>query len=86
MNATAIFHCDASKRIRQLRLRLPVVLLWLLLLPFAPLLLLALLVGCAAGGVNPLRAIATLFRLLAALKGTQVEVEHGQVSIVVSLF
>jgi hypothetical protein len=85
MNATAIFP-SVAKRSRQFRLRLPVALLWLLLMPFMPLLLLAILVVCALGGVNPFRAVASLFRVCAALKGTHVEVQSSQVSILLSLF
>jgi hypothetical protein len=86
MNLTANFPATAGKRIRRFRFGLPAVLLWLLLLPFAPVLLLAVLIVCAVGAVNPFRAVAALFRVVAALKGTRVEVQSGQVSILLSLF
>jgi hypothetical protein len=86
MNALTTSSALPVKRIPRFRLSLPVLLLWLLLLPFAPLLLLALLVVCAIYAVNPFRAAAALFRLFAGLKGTQVEVQTHEVLIVIGLF
>jgi hypothetical protein len=86
MNTLATSPALPAKRIPGFRLRLPVILLFVLILPFAPLLLLVLLVVCSGYGVNPFRAAAALFRLLAGLKGTQVEVQNNQVSFVINLF
>jgi hypothetical protein len=86
MNTFATFPALPAKRIPSFRLRLPVLLFGVLLLPFAPLLLLALLVVCAKYGVNPFRAVATLFRVFASLRGTQIEVQNRQISFVISLF
>jgi hypothetical protein len=86
MNTLTTSSALPVKRIPRFRLSLPVLLLWLLLLPFGPLLLLALLIVCAVYAVNPFRAAAALFRLFAGLNGTRVEVQTREVSIVVSLF
>lgn len=86
MNALATSSALTARRMPSFRLQLPVLLLFVLLLPFAPLLLLALLIVCAVYGVNPFRATAALFRLLAGLKGTQVEVQNSQVSFLINLF
>ncbi|MFZ0769932.1 MAG: hypothetical protein WCA49_19980 [Candidatus Sulfotelmatobacter sp.] len=86
MNVLSTSPALPAKRIHAFRLRLPVLLFWLLLLPYAPLLLLVLFIVCPMFGVNPFRATAALFRLFAALKGFHVEVQTSQVSIVLSLF
>jgi hypothetical protein len=86
MNALASSPALPAKQIRGFRLRLPVLLFWLILLPLAPLLLLMLLIVCAAYGVNPFRAMAALFRLFDSLKETHVEVQNHQFSIVLNLF
>jgi hypothetical protein len=86
MNAAASVSALPVKRIRGIRLHVPVFFLWLLLLPFAPLLLLALLIVCAVYGVNPVRAAVALFRVLARFKGIHVAVQTREVSITVGLF
>jgi hypothetical protein len=86
MNALASFSPLSAMRRRSFHLRLPMFLLWLLLLPCFPLFLLALLIVCALYGVNPFSAIAALFRVVASLRGIGVEVQSGQLSIAFSLF
>jgi hypothetical protein len=86
MNTLATSSALTTERIPSFRLRLPMILLFVLLLPLAPLLLLVLLVVCSVYGVNPFRAAAALFRLLAGLKGTQIEVQNSQVLFVINLF
>jgi hypothetical protein len=86
MNATASLPSVAGKPMHRFRLRLPAILLWLLLLPIAPLLWLVLVIACVAGGVNPFRAPAVIFRVLAGLKGIHIEIQSQQVSILLSLF
>ena len=61
---------------RRFALHLPLVLLWLFLLPFAVLLAPLGLVWCLWRRVNPLRAAVTLWVLLGASRGTVVEVRH----------
>ncbi len=86
MNALASTPALPAKRVHGFRLCLPALLFWLLLLPFAPLLLLVLFIVCAVFGVNPFRATAALFRAIAGLKGIHVEIQSSQVSFVFSLF
>jgi hypothetical protein len=86
MSATASVASLGSREMRRFRLHLPLILLWLLLLPLTPVLWLALLIVCIAGGINPFRAVVALFRTFASLPGTRVEFESCQISILVSLF
>ena len=86
MNSLASSPAFPAKGFRCLRLRLPVLLFWLVFLPLAPLLLLTLLIVSAVYSVNPFRAAAALCRILASLEGIQVEVQSHQFSIAFSLF
>ncbi|MFZ0761317.1 MAG: hypothetical protein WAM69_15325 [Candidatus Sulfotelmatobacter sp.] len=86
MNAVVNLPSTFGRRIHCFRLRLPAVLVWLLVLPLTPLLLLGLLVASVASKTDPFRAGAVVFRMLGALRGTQVEVQSGRVSISVGLF
>ena len=64
MSAATSLVSPASREARRFQLRLPMILLWLVLLPLTPLLWLALLIVCVAGGVNPFRAVSAIFRTL----------------------
>jgi hypothetical protein len=86
MSALATSAALPANQLRCFRLRLPALLFWFLLLPFVPLLLLALFIVCAVYSVNPFRAAAALLRVFAGLKGTHVEVQTREVSIVIGLF
>ncbi|MBZ5538463.1 MAG: hypothetical protein LAO31_21160 [Acidobacteriia bacterium] len=66
-------------------LRIPLLLVWLLLLPVALLLLPAILIACLVRRVNPFRALVTFVRILAALRGTHVEVGEGERSVLVDI-
>ena len=59
---------------RGIRLWIPLFLLWIPALALAPIILLAVVIACLVGRVNPWRAIATFWGLLCALPGTQVHV------------
>lgn len=61
---------------RSFALHLPLVLLWLFVLPFAVLLAPLGLVWCLRRRVNPLYAAGALWALLGASRGTVIEVEH----------
>jgi hypothetical protein len=86
MSATTTLASAGNRETWRFRLHLPLILLWLVLLPLTPVLWLALLIVCIAGGVNPFRAVVALFRTFASLRGTRVEFESCQISILVSLF
>jgi hypothetical protein len=58
-----------------IRLWLPMVLVWLLLLPFAVLLAPFLALWMIIRRMNPFRAMGALLGLLTALSGTRIEVD-----------
>ena len=61
---------------RTFRLWIPLVLIWLLLLPLGILLAPFILIACLVCRVNPLRAMAVAWQIVSALNDTQFEVEH----------
>jgi uncharacterized membrane protein SpoIIM required for sporulation len=61
---------------RTFRLWIPLVLIWLLLLPLGILLLPFLFIACLVCRVNPLRGVAVVWQIMNALTDTQFEVEH----------
>ena len=60
---------------RSLRLWVPLFLLWILLLPFAVVLLPALFIVCAVADLDPFGAVSAVMSILAGLSGTHVEVD-----------
>ena len=71
----AIIRIRDEERGRRLFLWIPLFLIWLLLLPFVPLLVFVLLIICAAKEIDPIRALHVGFDFVAAFAGTQIEVE-----------
>ena len=61
---------------RTFRLWIPLVLIWLLLLPLAVLVSPFIFIACLVCRVNPFRGVAVMWQILWALNGTQFEVEH----------
>ena len=70
---------------RRRRVPVPLFLAWLLLLPFAVVLLPVFLVVCARAGVDPLRLLAALWQVLAGLRRTRVEIEQRDTSILIHI-
>lgn len=66
-------HIDLSHS-RSIRLWLPLFLLWIPLILLSPLLLLIVLLVCAAGRIHPGRAIAAFWSISCSLPGTDVRV------------
>jgi hypothetical protein len=66
---------------RTLRLWIPLVLIWLLLLPLGILLSPFIFIACLVCRVNPLRGVAVLWQILNALTDTQLDVEHRTVGV-----
>ena len=64
---------------------IPLFLLCLVLLPFAILLAPVAFLGCLVFGMNPLVVLPELGRVLASLRGTQVEIEDGANAVVVHI-
>lgn len=65
-----------NQKSRTFRLWIPLVLIWLLLLPLGILLSPFIFIACLVCRVNPLRGVAVLWQILNALNDTQFEVEH----------
>ena len=61
---------------RTFRLWIPLVLIWLLLLPLGILLSPLILIPCLVCRANPLRGVAVVWQILNALNDTQFEVEY----------
>lgn len=68
------------------RLWIPLFLIWLLLLPLILVLLPIAFIALALYRVNPFRAFAAGWQLLAGLRGTHIEVEDGKALVLVSIF
>lgn len=60
---------------RSLRLWIPLFLLWILLLPFALVVLPALFILCVVTDVDPFVAMTAVLSLLASLSGMHIEVD-----------
>lgn len=61
---------------RTFRLWIPLILVWLLLLPLAILLSPFIFTACLFCRVNPFRGVAVMWQILNALTDTNIEVEH----------
>jgi len=61
---------------RTFRLWIPLVLIWLLLLPLGVLLSPFIFIACLLCRVNPIRGVAIAWQTLNALTDTKCEVEH----------
>lgn len=63
---------------RQFGLWLPLFLAWLLLLPVLLVLLPFFAIGCLLARMNPLRMVSTGWQLVTGLRGTNIELQHGE--------
>ncbi|MGP0019844.1 MAG: hypothetical protein ACLPHP_14825 [Candidatus Sulfotelmatobacter sp.] len=61
---------------RTFRLWIPLVLIWLLLLPLGVLLSPFIFIACLVCRVNPLRGVAVMWQIMTALTDTELDVEH----------
>jgi hypothetical protein len=61
---------------RTFRLWIPLLLIWILLLPLAVLLSPFIFIACMVCRVNPFRGVAVMWQILIALNDTQFEVDH----------
>jgi hypothetical protein len=66
---------------RTFRLWIPLVLLWVFLLPLGALLSPFIFIACLVCRVNPLRGVAVMWQILNALTDTELEVEHRSAGI-----
>jgi hypothetical protein len=81
----ATVHVKPAGWRRGISLWLPLFLVWLLLLPLLLLLLPFLLVGALIMGVNLWRSLKALNGVLAATRGTQVEVAKRDTNVFIRL-
>jgi len=65
-----------NQQSRTFRLWIPIILIWLLLVPLAILLSPFIFIACLACRVNPFRGVAVIWQILNALNDTELEVEH----------
>ena len=62
---------------------IPLFLLWLLLLPFALLILPVLFVVCVVVDVDPFRAVAAVLGVLGGLRDSRIQVDAAEASVFV---
>jgi uncharacterized membrane protein len=65
-----------NQQSRTFRLWIPLVLVWLLLLPLGILLSPLIFIACLICRVNPFRGVAVMWQIVWALNDTKFEVEH----------
>jgi hypothetical protein len=82
---SAILHVKPAGWRRGIRLWVPLFLFWLLLLPLLILLLPFLFVGALVMGINLWRALRAMNALLAATRGTHVEVDSRDTKLFIRL-
>jgi hypothetical protein len=68
------------------RLSIPFLVLWILLVPLLVLIVPLVFVADACVLVNPFRAVGAVIGILAALKGTHVEVTNDDFSMLLNIF
>jgi hypothetical protein len=73
-------------RVHGFRLSIPFLLLWMLMLPLLVLIVPVLFVAAICLRLSPFTAVGALLQVLAALRGTQVEVVNDSISMLVSIF
>jgi hypothetical protein len=71
---------------RTFRLWIPMVLIWLLLLPLGVLLSPFIFIACLVGGVNPFRGVVVMWQIFSALSDTQLDVEHRSAGLSFHIF
>jgi hypothetical protein len=72
-------------RSRSFCLWIPLFLVWLLLLPFAILLLPVFFVVCLFCRVNPFQAIATFWSILAGFRDTHIEIDNREALVLIRI-
>jgi hypothetical protein len=71
---------------RTLRLWVPLILVWLLLVPLVVLLSPLVFVACLAWRVNGFRAFWVAWQILQALNDTECEIEHHSAGVSICVF
>jgi hypothetical protein len=70
---------------RRFRVWLPLFLVWLILLPLFLVVLPFAAIACVIVQINPFRALAVLFAVLAAVSGTEVAVQRPGATIFIRI-
>jgi hypothetical protein len=71
---------------RTLRVWVPLLLLWLLLVPLGLVLSPLIFIGCLACRLNPLRAFSVGWQILLALHDTEIEIEQRSAGVSICVF
>jgi len=71
---------------REIRLWIPLFLLWFLMLPFAVVILPVLLITAVVLDIDPFPALASALRILSSLRGSHVEVDSPDASVFVHVY
>lgn len=74
-----------SRPDRRHRIWIPLLPIYLLLTPLLPLIIIAVVVGCAVYRANPIRILVALTRLLASLGGITVDVQQSTTKVQIRL-
>ncbi|MGZ5935316.1 MAG: hypothetical protein ACXWLV_11505 [Rhizomicrobium sp.] len=82
----AVVHILPNAMHRGIRLWVPLLLVWLLLLPFVLVLLPVYFVVCAAIDIHPFKTIGALLAVLGSLNGTHVEVDSPSASVLIHVY
>jgi hypothetical protein len=77
----AVYAVATPEKPRRHRIWIPIVLVWLLLLPFVLLLAPLVFVAFLVLGVNPFRAVAVYWEIFNGLRGVRIAVEGSQATI-----
>lgn len=64
---------------------IPLFLVWLLLLPLVLLASPLIFIACLAVRVNPFRAFSVVWKIVSELRGTNVQIEDADCSVLVSI-
>ncbi len=68
-------------RVKRFRLWVPLFIVWLLLLPFALVLLPLMILACLAIRVNPWRALGTFWQVFTGMAGANIEVNDENAAV-----
>ena len=71
---------------RGLRLWVPLVLIWILLLPFVLVLLPVYFVTCVVLNLRPFKTLGAVFMVLGSLGGTHLEIDTPSASVLVHIY
>jgi hypothetical protein len=71
---------------RTLRLWVPLIVLWLVIVPLAVVFSPLIFVGCVACRINPVGAFSVGWQILCALNDTEVEIEQRSAGISICIF